>query len=417
MTTAVSLFAGVGGFDIALNMCGVDVVAAVEIDDQARGVLRHRFPQTALFTDVQEVTGEQLIQSGFDPADGILVGGFPCQDLSVAGRRAGLDGDRSGLFWEIVRLADETKAKWVILENVPGLLSSQRGRDMGIVLGALVDLGYGVSYRVFDAQFFGVPQRRRRVFIVGCLGDDGSASAEVLAVGDSGAGDFEPVGKAGKDVAASVGDGVTSVHRLLAFGHYATDGTFSTLKARDYKDHTDLIVQPVIAFNWQNGGGYGNANPGLAITENGTGPLSRSQTIAVAYSIREDAKANNFSATEIQTARALQSLQPSVQSHHAQTFIVQEFEEPQWIVRRLTPTECERLQGFPDGWTSERYDFKKQTVVEQKDSSRYKQMGNAVAVPVVAWIVNRLLGVSHLTMAPASSTVTSLGQRGEALKQ
>lgn len=164
--TAVSLFAGVGGFELALNNHGVDVVASVEIDDAARGVLKHKFPNTKLFSDVKEVTGNDLIKAGFIPEKGIIVGGFPCQDLSVAGRRAGLDGERSGLYWEIVRLAEETQAKWLVLENVPGLLTSQKGRDMGIVLGTLVDRGYSVSWRVLDAQHFGVPQRRRRVFIV-----------------------------------------------------------------------------------------------------------------------------------------------------------------------------------------------------------------------------------------------------------
>lgn len=164
--TAVSLFAGVGGFELALQNNGVKVVASVEIDDAARGVLKHRFPDTKLFTDVQEVTGDDLIATGFIPERGIIVGGFPCQDLSVAGKRKGLAGERSGLYWEIVRLAEETQAKWLILENVPGLLTSQKGRDMGIVIGTLVDCGYSVSWRVLDAQHFGVPQRRRRVFIV-----------------------------------------------------------------------------------------------------------------------------------------------------------------------------------------------------------------------------------------------------------
>lgn len=179
---AVSLFAGVGGFDLALERAGVQVIASVEIDKHARGVLQQQFPNSTLMEDVQNVTGDQLKQLGFDGNDGIIVGGFPCQDLSVAGKRAGLAGRRSGLFWEICRILDETKAKWFILENVPGLLSSNDGRDMGTVLGALAERGYGIAYRILDAQYFGVPQRRRRVFIVGCLGDDGRAPAEVLAL-------------------------------------------------------------------------------------------------------------------------------------------------------------------------------------------------------------------------------------------
>ncbi|MFZ9728496.1 MAG: DNA cytosine methyltransferase [Candidatus Nanopelagicaceae bacterium] len=179
---AVSLFAGVGGFDLALERAGVPVVASVEIDKHARGVLQQQFPNTTLLEDVKDVTGNQLRELGFDGSNGIIVGGFPCQDLSVAGKRAGLAGGRSGLFWEICRILDETKTKWFVLENVPGLLSSNDGRDMGTVIQALVERGYGVAYRILDAQYFGVAQRRRRIFIVGCLGDNGSAPAEVLAL-------------------------------------------------------------------------------------------------------------------------------------------------------------------------------------------------------------------------------------------
>jgi DNA (cytosine-5)-methyltransferase 1 len=173
--TGVSLFAGIGGFEIAMQRQGVEVVASVEIDKHASKLLQARFPLVKHFTDVKTVTGKELIDAGFKPESGIITGGFPCQDLSVAGRRAGLEGERSGLFWEIARILEETKSKYFIVENVPGLLSSSKGRDMGIVIGTLVELGYGVAWRVLDAQYFGVPQRRRRVFIIGCLGDETGA--------------------------------------------------------------------------------------------------------------------------------------------------------------------------------------------------------------------------------------------------
>ena len=268
--TAVSLFGGIGGIDLALEQAGVRVVASVEIDNDCRGVLARHFPATRLFSDVTEVTSAQLIAAGFVPGEGIITAGFPCQDLSIAGRRAGLGGARSGLFWHVVRLADELRPRWLLLENVPGLLSAvcscpgddactangravrcgewrtravagsadpgphcpacehdwghhdddgycticdatcdigpaprteryfepniahaikggacrggcmpAHGGAMGTVLGALGKLGYGFAWRVLDAQFFGVPQRRSRVFIVGCLGD-GAAPVEVL---------------------------------------------------------------------------------------------------------------------------------------------------------------------------------------------------------------------------------------------
>ena len=165
--TGVSLFAGVGGFDLAMERNGVDVVASVEIDKKCQEVLAHRFPNSKLFDDVTTVKGSDLIGAGFNPSTGIIAGGFPCQDLSVAGKRAGLAGARSGLFWEAARIVEEAQSEYFILENVPGLLSSNKGADFGVVLGTMADLGYSVGWRVLDAQYFGLPQRRKRVFIIG----------------------------------------------------------------------------------------------------------------------------------------------------------------------------------------------------------------------------------------------------------
>jgi DNA (cytosine-5)-methyltransferase 1 len=167
MLTGVSLFAGVGGFDLAMQRQGVKVVASVEIDKKCQEVLAHRFPDSKIFDDVTTVKGSDLIAAGFTPSTGIITGGFPCQDLSVAGKRAGLAGARSGLFWEIARIVEETQTEYFVIENVPGLLSSNNGADFGVVLGTMADLGYSLGWRVLDAQHFGVPQRRRRVFIVG----------------------------------------------------------------------------------------------------------------------------------------------------------------------------------------------------------------------------------------------------------
>ena len=178
--TGVSLFAGVGGFDLAMERNGVDVVANVEIDKQCQQVLAKHFPNAKQFSDITDVKGSDLIGAGFKPERGIITGGFPCQDLSVAGKRRGLAGERSGLFWEIARLIEETKTEWFILENVPGLLTSNRGKDFGVVIGTMADIGYGLAWRVLDAQYFGVPQRRRRVFIIGRRTGDGLSPAEVL---------------------------------------------------------------------------------------------------------------------------------------------------------------------------------------------------------------------------------------------
>jgi len=225
MITAVSLFAGVGGFDLALERNGVKVVASVEIDKKAQEVLRRHFPNSTIFGDIMGVTGEQLIAAGFIPQSGIITGGFPCQDLSVAGKRAGLGGERSGLFWQICRLLDETRAQNFILENVPGLLSSNNGRDMAVVVEALVKRGYRIAYRVLDAQHFGVPQRRRRVFIVGCLGDSGRSPEEILAISQSRPGYLEASKSKRKDIATA-----TSKGSRISSGEIV-----GTLQASDYK--------------------------------------------------------------------------------------------------------------------------------------------------------------------------------------
>ena len=224
--TAVSLFAGVGGFDLAMERQGINVVAAVEIDKNARGVLQNRFPNTKIFNDVTTVTGEDLLNAGFIPNRGIITGGFPCQDLSVAGKRAGLAGKRSGLYWEIIRLVDELTPAYLVLENVPGLLSSNGKRDMGTVIGALSTRGYGVSWRVLDAQYFGVAQRRRRVFIVASLGD-GERSSEILALSEGLSGNPPKGRKKGQEPSTATGTGTAPSLLTMREGSAEGEGASS----------------------------------------------------------------------------------------------------------------------------------------------------------------------------------------------
>jgi DNA-cytosine methyltransferase len=158
--TVGSLFSGIGGLDLGLERAGWEVRWQVEIDPFCRKVLGRHWPDIKKYGDIREVNPDEL-----EPVD-LVCGGFPCQDLSVAGKRAGVAGERSGLFWEVVRIADEVRPSWLVLENVPGLLSSNEGRDMETVLNAIEELGYIVDCDIMDAQYFGVAQRRRRVFIV-----------------------------------------------------------------------------------------------------------------------------------------------------------------------------------------------------------------------------------------------------------
>ena len=452
--TGVSLFAGIGGFDLAMERAGINVVATVEWDKHAQGVLARRFPNTKLYGYITGVTGEQLISAGFDPANGIITGGFPCQDLSVAGRRAGLSGSRSGLFWEICRLLDETKAQSFILENVPGLLSSNEGRDMGTVIRALEERGYSIAWRVLDAQHFGVAQRRRRVFIVGNLGDDWRTPAEILAIAESSARHSEQSNTKRKEVARSVGAGITDdsragnfelydfpkesvsptlnarrahdtmtyqeVARMQGFGDYQMDEISGALKARDYKDATDLVIQPFVKIVRSGARAEDGSLPAEVWAERETAPtlnvmdnngdshatvLINDPTFFYAKShqdVRIQGDVINTLAATMGTGGGNTPMVHAIQNtvigrkdtsgpqgkgygNEEDPMFTLDTTSPHAVatpstVRRLTPVECERLQGFPDQWTE-----------GQADSHRYKQLGNAVAVPVVEWIIRRFI--------------------------
>ena len=495
----LSVCSGVEAATTAWHDLGWTPIAFSEIEKFPSEVLAHHYPDVPNMGDMSNYKEWNLNDS-----INLLVGGTPCQSFSVAGLRKGLEDPRGNLALTYVGILDKFKPKWCIWENVPGVLSSNGGRDFGSFLGALVELGYGLSYRGIDAQYFGVPQRRRRVFVVGCLGD-WEAPAKVLFESDCLLRNPAPSRKKGEDSPA------ITTNRLVSYGEYSTDGTASTLKARDYKDATDLIVYEThpadsrvkemgetcqtVTSRWGTGGGnvpivlqdvtardkkqngkgwndsgvaytldaaatqgvaYGftqcdaardigdNVSPTLRSGGNGGYPSH-----SVAYSIREDAKANNFSATELEVTPALQALRPSVQSHHAQTFVAQSFgwqnsahqsmtldditptldksktpavmfvdtyngtiqgevsatmtadmgvpthSGPKILdslaVRRLTPIECERLQGFPDNYTNIPWRGKP----DSPDAPRYKAMGNSMAVPVMAWIGKRIQEVEN----------------------
>lgn len=205
--THVDLFAGIGGFSKAFRSTGAKTVAVVEIDKNCRNVLRRHFPEAAQFDDIKNVSGDDLRAAGFIPERGVITGGSPCQDFSIAGKRVGLDGERSGLFREYLRLLEELQPKWFVFENVPGLLSSNGGRDYGAVQRALVECGYSIAGRILDAQHFGVPQRRRRIFIVGHLGISWRAPAEVLFEPESLCGDSPQGGEEESETSRGAGIG------------------------------------------------------------------------------------------------------------------------------------------------------------------------------------------------------------------
>jgi len=302
-----SLFAGIGGFDLACELNEIETAWQVEIDKNCQTVLRNHFKGVKLFDDIRTVGRHNLA-----PVD-IITGGFPCQDVSVAGKRAGLAGERSGLWFEFARVIDELEPRGVVIENVPGLLSSNGGRDFAVIIQWLVKRGYGVVWRILDAQHFGVPQRRRRVFIIGSLGN-GRAS-QVLFESEGLCRDTAPSRKVGEEIAYPIR--ANPSHS----GDKGDGGLNTTLVAR---------------------------------------PLSTSNQ-------RIDAETETLIIDNIAKARRNSDGAVIWEMPHASG------------VRRLTPTECERLQGFPDGWAA-----------GLADSARYRMLGNAVAVPVVEWILKRL---------------------------
>lgn len=362
----------------------------VEIDPAARSVLANHWPDVRRFEDVRQVGAANLA------AVDLVCGGFPCQDLSVAGKRAGLDGERSGLWFEFHRIVAELRPQWVVVENVPGLLSSSGGRDFAVILRGLAELGYLPAWRVLDAQHFGVPQRRRRVFIVASLGD--GRAAEVLFEPDCLRRDSEAGGEARPRVAASLtagvsGRGISAPGRrqeddvnLAAYPIHGTDktrrvasrtslaGSIRTKPPGSQENSSTTVVAHTITAN------YGKQ---VDSSDTSSGPPN----VIIAHTPR----AEGFDASEDGTGRGTPLVAYNWQSggdvrHSFGLPSLHCGQVPAVGVRRLTPTECERLQGFPDGWTA-----------GQSDSARYRQMGNAVAVPVVEWIARRIVAAERDT--------------------
>jgi DNA (cytosine-5)-methyltransferase 1 len=308
-------------------------------------------------------------------------------------------------------MLDYFRPNWFVWENVPGVLSSSGGRDFGSFLGAVAQLGYGFSYRVLDAQFFGVAQRRRRVFVVGHIGDWRPAAA-VLFERHSLRRDLTPSAPPRKEPSAYFESSLAQYREgdiggtLKASGGVLGGGSETFLTQKVYETHpADSRVREMgetcqtVTSRWGTGGGNVPLVQPIAFTSEQTPKtsLNLAHTLTnttykhnqcVAYSIREDATANTFSATELNVTPALQALRPSVQSHHAQTFIA----DPIMKVRRLTPIECERLQGFPDSFTD--IPWRKKEL--SPDGLRYKALGNSMAVPVMQWIGDGIEAVRQL---------------------
>ena len=220
--TVGSTFTGVGGADLGFEQAGFRISWQCELDAWKRSLLAAHWPDVQIFDDITTMLDPP-------PVD-ILIGGFPCQDLSVAGQRKGFTGERSVLAFEFLRLAESIRPRWLILENVPGLLSSSQGADFARLIDEVVACGYGVAWRILDARYFGVPQRRRRVFIVArrtdALIDSPEASRLALrALRESGSGDIASGWQAWQETARGAGEGAEGSSSVGTHGPVAETQT------------------------------------------------------------------------------------------------------------------------------------------------------------------------------------------------
>ncbi|MDZ4250334.1 MAG: DNA (cytosine-5-)-methyltransferase [Candidatus Nanopelagicales bacterium] len=368
-----SLFAGIGGFDLGFGRAGMECAWQVENDRFCNRVLGLRWPHVARFGDVQEFAPDR------EHAVDLICGGFPCQDLSVAGKRAGLGGERSGLFWEFVRVASALRPPWLVLENVPGLLSSCEGRDMGTVVGALADLGYCVCWRVLDSQFFGVAQRRRRVFFV-CHPDPHRAAA-VLFESEGGAGDSAPMREAGADVAYRLDGGAGGVS-----GKENQRTIVPAIKARNSKGgFTDPVNDGIIHTLRSEGAdasedGTGRGTPIVTMPADESGQQQRpddgsTDARSVAYNIIGGAQNSRSHAYATERSGCLQSKGLSASGNEAGTV----------ISAPPDPAGVRTATGVPGPLDL------CGVCAEGPDGPRYRALGNAVTVSVAEWIGRRIV--------------------------
>ena len=422
----LSVCSGIEAATVAWHHLGWKPTAFSEIDAFPSEVLAHHFPDVPNLGDMTEISDEAL--SGTD----LIVGGTPCQSFSVAGLREGLEDPRGNLALAFCDLVRRARPRWVVWENVPGALSSGGGRDFGSILGALAELGYGLTWRVLDAQHFGVPQRRRRVFLVGYLGD-ASRAREVLFEPESLRGDPPPSREARKESPRV--PGVSFALSAHGGSHSRLDASVETFITFDETQ----ITHPENRSNPQPGDpchtlpSNGRA-PALSHWEGGPHPtLNQSHnTGSPGYSDQElfsqrggglvpaDGVADPVTANDDRTytqegsrnfrlKNCVMAFKPG-QSSDSRTLGEQEgvactleaggggnnhqaITDGRALVRRLTPLECERLQGFPDNWT--RIPWKGKPADKCPDGPRYKACGNSMAVPVMRWIGERIQEVDN----------------------
>ena len=318
--TYLSVCSGIEAATVAWEPLGFKPIGFAEIEPFPCELLKQKYPNVKNYGDITQYEKWDIKQFG------VLVGGTPCQSFSIAGKRDGTDDVRGKLMYSYLGIVGKYKPQWVIWENVPGVLSSGKGLDFASFLGGLEKCGYGWAYRVLDAQYFGVPQRRRRVFVVGHSNNRTDLAAKVLFEPKRMQRDFKKGGEKQKKPVAAIGKGVNYFRRGGNY-KYHRDKKASTLRNSASPDCFDLVLA-----NGKKTTGSLLANCGKSLWQN-----------------------NNVSNKNI---------------------------------RRLTPLECERLQGFPDNYTQIKWKGKPKD--QCPDSHRYKAIGNSMAVPVMRWIAERI---------------------------
>jgi DNA (cytosine-5)-methyltransferase 1 len=425
----LSVCSGIEAASVAWEPLGWTPVGFSEIEPFPCKVLQHHYPNVKNYGDMTKYKEWDIDRDSVD----LLVGGTPCQAFSVAGLRKGLEDPRGNLSLVFVGMVEHFKPEWVVWENVPGVLSSNGGRDFGSFIGALANIGYGFSWRCLDAKHFGVPQRRRRIFLVGHSSGDPRRAAEVLFEPEGLRGNFTKSRKTGEDTARCLTTGTDIRY----------DWETETLVPVMYENHPNdsritgpVDPSPTVAARWGTGGGntplvqhtfrksrraQSTEDYETWIPDNVTNTLNcfdigdiRSVDIVTApipiqdvrpidkgqnglgigkegdpsYTLDKMATQGVAQAFNHQSGGDMRGIElrdlPQLQACQ-QTSILHKM-----AVRRLTPTECERLQGFPDGYTDIRPNGK-----DTPDGPRYKALGNSMAVPCMRWLGKRIQGVSN----------------------
>lgn len=348
----LSTCSGIESASVAWGPLGWKALAFAEVDRFCSAVLKHHYPNVPNLGDItrsEEWPDYEAVH--------VVCGGTPCQSFSYAGGRTGMVDPRGALMHSFVAVVARYRPRWVVWENVPGVLSSNKGRDFGALLGLLGRCGYGFCWRVLDAQYFGLAQQRRRVFLVCHLGAWQPAAAVLLERACL-SGNPPPSRPAWQDVAGTIGAN-------------ASRG----LNGQDA--HTRQLVAAYGGNRWT--GPTDLATACLSQTESGFRNDFQSETF-ITVNMRQDPQHLTDKVGSLDRLGNSQAVQ-----------------QGEALVRRLTPTEFERLQGFSDGYTAIRYRGR-----PAKDGPRYRALGNAWPVPVARWLGERLQQVQAILEAPAS---------------